>query len=100
MKSYYKILDVKVLASNMEIKKGYFSMVRKYPLDRFPHEFMEIREAYEFLSNDRTKNGAYSRAIPLLENATKEMPDILMILSLLGETYRNNENSGKVVKML
>ena len=124
MRNYYVILGVHVGASTQEIKKGYFSMIRKYPSDKFPQAFMEIREAYEFLSNERTKKeynkimsfkkeaaerfdaartfikeGSYSKAIPLLDHLTKEIPDILMIQSLLGETYRNNENSGKAVKI-
>ena len=55
MKEYYDILGLQVGAAPLEIKKAYFSLVRKYPPERFEQEFMEIREAYETLSNEKTK---------------------------------------------
>ena len=55
MKDYYEILDLESIASKDEIKKAYFKLVRRYPPDRYEKEFMNIREAYETLSNEKTR---------------------------------------------
>ncbi|PKM79097.1 MAG: hypothetical protein CVU88_07535, partial [Firmicutes bacterium HGW-Firmicutes-13] len=55
MKDYYEILGIDRGSTQIEIKKAYFSLVRKYPPDRFPNEFKEIREAYETLSSKETR---------------------------------------------
>ncbi len=39
----------------MEVKKAYFSLVRKFPPERFPGEFKKIREAYEALSDPESR---------------------------------------------
>ena len=52
-KDYYQILGLEAGASVLEIKRAYFSQVRKYPPERFPDDFMEIRQAYELLSNEK-----------------------------------------------
>jgi tetratricopeptide (TPR) repeat protein len=57
-KDYYETLGIKKTASNEEIKRAYFAMVRKYQPDRFPEEFKEIRAAYETLT-DRKKRAEY-----------------------------------------
>jgi tetratricopeptide (TPR) repeat protein len=57
-KSYYETLGVAKDAGNAEIKKAYFTLVRKYQPDRFPEEFKEIRAAYETLM-DREKRAEY-----------------------------------------
>jgi tetratricopeptide (TPR) repeat protein len=57
-KSYYEVLGIPKTAAEGEIKRAYFSLVRKYQPDRFPEEFKEIRSAYETLS-DRQKRAAY-----------------------------------------
>lgn len=55
MSNYYEILGIDRSATSVEIKKGYFTMVRRYSPERFPDKFMEVRNAYETLSNDKTK---------------------------------------------
>ena len=55
MKDYYEILALTPEASKEDIKRAYFKLVRKYPPDRFETEFMNIREAYETLSNEKTR---------------------------------------------
>lgn len=124
MKNYYEVLGIRSDASAVEIKKAYFSMVRKYPPDRFQEEFMQIREAYETLSNEKTKKqydsilnlspeiretlnfardamkqGDFKEAIQYLEQILGIQGDNLMIKALLGEAYLNNGNSGKAVKI-
>lgn len=124
MKDYYKILNIKSDASQNDIKRAYFMIVRKYPPERFPDEFMEIREAYEVLSNEDTRKQYDSigsmpdvvkmyynagkkalaedepdKAIKLLEKVIKAYPDLSIVESLLGEAYFANENYGKAIRI-
>ena len=124
MKDYYEILDITVNASQAEIKKAYFKLVRKYPPDRYEEEFMTIREAYEILSDEKTReqydslhkmdpfiksNYEYAKefieedeldkAIKVLEELTKHVPEVNVVKILLGETFRRNNNNGKAVKI-
>jgi tetratricopeptide (TPR) repeat protein len=57
-KNHYEVLGVATTAADMDIKRAYFGLVRKYQPDRFPEEFKEIRAAYETLS-DRQKRAEY-----------------------------------------
>jgi preprotein translocase subunit SecA len=124
MKDYYSTLEVAREASVGEIKRAYFGLVRKYPPDRYPEEFMKIREAYEVLSDERTRKqydnvetmpeivkrffgegkeafemGDYDKAIALLEHVTKLYPGFSVVEGLLGEIYRANGNSVKCIKI-
>ncbi|MDR0452686.1 MAG: DnaJ domain-containing protein [Treponema sp.] len=54
-KGYYETLGIAKTAGGAEIKKAYFSMVRKYQPDRFPEEFKEIRTAYEILTDPKKR---------------------------------------------
>lgn len=125
MKNYYEVLQINEDASFLEIKKAYFALVRKYPADRFPEEFMMIREAYEILSNEKTRQeydqlmqlsnierqffqesrrmmqeGNIRRAIQLLEEILRHEPHSVLLRGLLGEAYLQNGNSGKAIKIL
>lgn len=124
MKDYYSTLEVARGASVGEIKRAYFGLIRKYPPDRYPEEFMKIREAYEVLSDESTRKqydnvetmpeivkrffgegkeafemGDYDRAIALLERVTKLYPGFSVVEGLLGEIYRANGNSVKAIKI-
>jgi curved DNA-binding protein CbpA len=57
-KSHYEILGIAKTADDAEIKRAYFTLVRKYQPDRFPEKFKEIRAAYETLG-DREKRAEY-----------------------------------------
>lgn len=50
--NYYDILGIPPNSLTIEIKKAYFSLVRKYPPERYPEEFKKIREAYNTLSSE------------------------------------------------
>ena len=120
MKNYYKILDIPTNAIPAEVKKAYFGLVRKFPPDRYPKEFMQIREAYEVLIDENTRKqydstdsmpdivkkfleagrealeyGESEKAIELLERVIKVYPEFSVVNSLLGDAYYKNDNSGK-----
>ena len=124
MKNYYDILGVKIEDPQIKIKKAYFALVRKYPPDRFPDEFMEIREAYEALSNEETRReydevialspalremfehsrkafaeGDYEIAIKGLEDVAKRVPESSLVQDLLGQAYMENGNSVKAIRV-
>lgn len=45
--SSYEILGIDLNANNAGIRKRYFELVRKYPPEKSPDEFMKIRQAYD-----------------------------------------------------
>ncbi len=53
MEDYYKILELQPGASQEEIKKAYFRLVRQHRPEREPERFQEIRRAYELLKTDK-----------------------------------------------
>ena len=124
MKDFYGILGIERAASPQEIKKAYFGMVRKYPPDRHPEEFMRIREAYEALIDEKTRKqydamdtlprivrqfydtarealqaGNSERAVMLLEQAAEYFPHHALVNGLLGDAYLENGNSGKALQV-
>jgi len=105
-----------------EIKKAYFKLVREYPPDRYPNQFMKIREAYEVLINENSRqeydslnslppvvrlyyqgglqameNEDPEEAIKCLKVISRVYPRYSIINSLLGDAYLENENSGKAI---
>lgn len=122
MKDYYEILELTSQASKEDIKMAYFKNVRKYPPDRFEIEFMNIRKAYEILSNEKTRKQYDSinnlesdvkenynlartymeeekldKAIKIFQKIQKEDPKSLIVKVLLAEVYLKNSNSGKAL---
>jgi curved DNA-binding protein CbpA len=124
MKDYYATLKIDKSAGQTEIKKAYFALVRVYPPDKHPEEFMQIREAYEVLIDENTRSqynaidtmpdivkmyfkegqialeaGEVEDAIRLLEQVIKSYPHFSVVNSLLGEAYLQNDNSGKAIRI-
>ncbi|GHT87080.1 hypothetical protein FACS1894137_13640 [Spirochaetia bacterium] len=64
--NYYQTLGVEKTAGDEEIKRAYFSMVRKFQPGSSPEKFKEIRSAYETL-RDTQKRAEY--------DAMGELPD-------------------------
>ncbi len=124
MKDYYKVLEISKDSEKSEVKRAYFKLVRKFPPDRFPEDFKIIREAYEVLIDEKTRNdydsfhsmpdilkiyfeGAqsafseedYEKTIDLLEKADKVYNNYSIIKSLLGDAYLANDNSVKAINI-
>ncbi|WP_414697779.1 DnaJ domain-containing protein [Peptacetobacter sp. AB845] len=55
MENYYEILEIRKNATNGEIKNSYIKLLRVYPPEKNQEKFSKIREAYEVLSNEKTK---------------------------------------------
>ncbi|WP_042459994.1 J domain-containing protein [Neobacillus dielmonensis] len=53
--NYYAILEVDVSSSFEHIKKAYFRLIRKYPVERCPDEFNRIRNAYDTLKDAKMR---------------------------------------------
>lgn len=124
MKDFYETLGIAPEAGKGEIKKAYFKLVRQYPPDRFEEEFMAIREAYEVLSDEKTRQefdliykmppvfrekfelsltyieeNELEKAISILEDLVKKIPGMSVLNLLLGEVYSKNSNTGKAIKI-
>lgn len=56
MKNYYEILGISKDATTTEIKKAYSKLLRKYTPEKNPVEFQQIREAYEILKDEKTRD--------------------------------------------
>lgn len=124
MNTDYSILGLKQGASQAEIKKAYFKMVRLHSPESDPEKFQEIRQAYEHLKRGQNKaDGPVfapltdPRAVKMLnqiqnyrkeknltlyrdtcEEAWKLFPDSLQFLYLLIMAQRRCGNTGKAVK--
>jgi len=123
MDMYYDVLGLKPGATQTEIKKAYFSLVRKHSPEKDPERFREIREAYEHLKNadedqgpvftppkdpwarrfleqiyiyKRSGNDGLTR--DACEEAHKVFPDEIQFLYLQANAQRRAGNTGKAVK--
>lgn len=119
----YKVLGLEQGASQKEIKKAYFSLVRKYSPEENPTKFREIREAYDRLKNQVEIQGpvfarpsdplaakfldlfwehqkAYDteQARDVCEEAWRRFPEEIQFLYHLAVAQRSAGNSGKSVK--
>ncbi|MDR1157668.1 MAG: DnaJ domain-containing protein [Oscillospiraceae bacterium] len=65
--NYYEWFGVEKTADAQQIKRAYYTLVKKYPPERFPEEYKRLRAAYDILSNER-KRAAYdqNRSLPKL----------------------------------
>ena len=64
MPDYFRILELEPGASQQEIKKAYFRLIREHSPDKDPEGFMKIREAYEQLKAGNTANTGPSFSVP------------------------------------
>ncbi|HCS75709.1 MAG TPA: hypothetical protein DIW17_17780 [Clostridiales bacterium] len=124
MSDYYQLLNISPDSGKDDIKKAYFRLIRKYPPDKEPEQFMAIREAYEALSNEQTRqeydriflmdntariyyqtareyidNGQYQMAVNLLKEAFKFYPQVTLLHELYGDVLLLNNNSKTAVRI-
>ena len=118
---YYELLGVERNASKADLKRAYYSQVKIYTPEKDPDRFKALREAYEFLLDDKKRadydkyadlptkeagiaqeakrlmyNNNYSDAITLLKGKKKNEE----LERLLAEAYLKNGNSGLAIKIL
>lgn len=122
MQKYYEILGLSQGASQGEIKKAYFRLVREYSPEKHPEEFREIREAYEVLKDAEELGPSFPipedpwavRFLRLIreyekkcdfvmfrnacEEALNLFPEEIQFQYLLAVAQRKAGNTGKAVK--
>ncbi len=55
LENYYQVLGIEMDAGEKEIKRAYMKMLRKHPPEKDEEGFKKIREAYETLSNHKSR---------------------------------------------
>lgn len=102
-KSFYKILDVSLDASQTEIKKSYFKMARKYHPDLFSGElspdvkgrvgqvFAYITKAYETLSDEGKRQNYDSKMATHSQEDRKNLAKIAEMKFRQGKTLYDKE---------
>lgn len=123
MNTYYEILGLEPGASQLDIKKAYFKMVRQHSPESDPEQFQKIREAYEQLKQggeaekpvfppcsdtfaakmlEQIENcrraGDNERFRDTCEEAWRLFPNDIQFLYLLVIAQRQCGNTGKAVK--
>lgn len=124
MDTYYQILGITPGSSQLEVKKAYFRLIRKYSPESDPQQFQVIREAYEKLQKAATQEegpdfapnddpaarqflmriekcaqmGDNGQCMEICEDASKYFPADLHFLYLLTIFQRKCGKTGKAVK--
>ena len=123
MANYFETLGLEKGASQEDIKRAYFKLVRRHSPEKDPEGFRKIRKAYEELQKggyrdepdfaplshpygeyyekqirDCLENVHYERARDTAEEAVRLFPADLVFLYLLVIAQRNCDNTGKAVK--
>lgn len=124
MNTFYKILGLEPGASQLEMKKAYFKLIRQHTPESDPEKFQQIREAYEQLrkmgeDEDRPvfppfsepwaeklleqieksrKAGNFALCRDTCEEACRLFPDDIQFLYQLVIAQRQCGNTGKAVK--
>lgn len=124
MSTYYEILEIDNNVSKEDIKKAYFKVMRKHPLEHQRQKLIQVRIAYEVLSNERTRKeydninsmpqdakikfnnindlisgGRYKNAIFKLKELSEIYPEITIMKTLLGIAYLQNKNTGSATNI-
>lgn len=117
---FYERLGVAPSASREEIRRAYRQLIRQYPPERAPAEFKLVREAYETLGDEASREAYDARPDPHIEQwaqraiaamgtkdyATAEMylkqvllelPDLHYARNLLGLCHLYREDGPKAV---
>lgn len=120
---YYRELGLEPGASEKEIKRAYFKLVRQFSPEKDPERFRQIREAYEGLQAASEETGPsfaepsdpfakkmleqiweYQKAGDLVmykkacEEAYRYFPDETVFLYMMVQAQRRSGNTGKAVR--
>ena len=112
MRNLYEVLEIEKNATEQEIKKAYNKLLRKYPPEKEPEKYKEIREAYNTLrdknlrknydayfnhgeeiqklekeANELIEQKNYSEAETILKKILIISPEILHIKEMLGDVF-------------
>lgn len=94
MKNLYEVLNINKNSSEKEIKDRYMTLVRKYPPEKEPQKFAEIREAYEILCNPKQRQEHDFE----LEIELKKRREILKKIEEEADKALKNGNYDKAIK--
>ena len=120
---YYRELGLEPGASEQEIKRAYFKLVRQFSPEKDPERFRQIREAYEGLQAASEETGPsfaepsdpfakkmleqiweYQKAGDLVmykkacEEAYRYFPDETVFLYMMVQAQGRSGNTGKAVR--
>lgn len=120
--SYYDLLGVENTAGAQQIKRAYYTLVKKYPPERFPEEYKELRAAYDTLSNEKKRadydqdrsmpetaaylfdqakklqrSGRYEGVAEIYEQILRMHPDLPRMQVELANAYEKQNKYGKAI---
>lgn len=98
MNTYYQILGLEPGASQLDIKKAYFKMIRQYSPESDPEQFQKIREAYEQLKNaDEEPQGPVFA--PFSEPFAGKMMEQIEQCRKIGDSVRYRDTADEAWKL-
>jgi tetratricopeptide (TPR) repeat protein len=123
-KNYYERLGVEETADAQQIKRAYYTMVKKYPPERFPEEYKALRAAYDTLSDGNKRAeydgiqslpedvaflfehadkleraGRYDRSAEIYKQVLRWHPKLEQAMVALARSYESLGNNGKAISM-
>ncbi|HBA47182.1 MAG TPA: hypothetical protein DCZ91_05170 [Lachnospiraceae bacterium] len=98
MNTYYQVLGLEPGASQLEIKKAYFKMIRQHSPESDPEQFQKIREAYEQLKNagDEPDGPVFP---PFSEPFAEKMMDQIANCRKTGDSVRYRDTAQEAWKL-
>jgi len=93
---HYETLKIENTASAEEIKRAYYKLVRQFPPERFPEEFVAFKEAYETLS-DATRRENYDADLKRQTKQAGDLPPEALSLIEQAKTEIQKAHTGKAV---
>jgi tetratricopeptide (TPR) repeat protein len=110
--NFYRVLEIAPTADAQTVKKAYFRLMRRFPPETHPEQFMKLREAYEVLSDpesrkqydrvadhdaetseairratDAIESGRFAEAQAILAALINKKPDLDFAKDLLGIAF-------------
>ena len=96
--SHYETLKIENTASAEEIKRAYYKLVRQFPPERFPEEFVALKEAYETLS-DAARRKSYDAKLKRQNELAGDLPAEALLQIEQAKKEIENTHTGKAVKI-